>query len=545
MHKLNEKHLSPELFSTISFLPQKTRNLLGDSWAPVFYEEVFCQIDEEKFAVLYSDKPSRPNVPVNILVGLEIHKAGRGWSDAELIEHYNFDVQIRYSLGIHQLGEEDFAIRSLYHFRERMSKYYLKTGINLMESIFEDITDKQLEKLEINTGIQRMDSTQIASNIVNASRLQLCVEAIQRSHRMLDEEDKKLFEADYAPYLKGSAGQYIYRVKGKEENKKHLAQVGESIHTLLLKLEDRYADEDAYKILERIFEEHYRLVEENVEIKDPKEISSDSLQSLDDLEASYRTKRNEHHKGFVTNITETCDPENELQIITLVQVEPNNVDDDKMFADALPDLHERTDVERIYVDGGYGGKASDEIAEDLSIEVAASAIRGADPDPDKFHLADFDIEQDKKGELTKITCPNGQTVAVERARTTGRQGRFDPEVCEKCPFMANGRCPVKQQKRDPRPVISFTVPELRSAKRRKTHLALSKEEKNLRPAVEATMKSAKLPFPGGKLPVRGQFRVTYMMAGVGIHINMRRIWKYRLNKASKTWYRAKITSNAR
>jgi hypothetical protein len=31
-----------------------------------------------------SDLPSRPNVPVNVLIGLDALKAGYGWSDEEL-----------------------------------------------------------------------------------------------------------------------------------------------------------------------------------------------------------------------------------------------------------------------------------------------------------------------------------------------------------------------------------------------------------------------------------------------------------------------------
>lgn len=525
----NEKHLQRKLLSTITQLPEKQQKILEGSWSPTFYQEVFCRIDEEKFSVLYSDEPSRPNTPINILVGLEILKSGRGWSDEELIEHFYFDIQVRYAVGLDQLGDGDFAIRSLYYFRERMSGYYIETGINLMESVFEDITDAQIENLEIETKTQRMDSTQIASNIVNASRLRLLVEAVRRSYRMLSEKDKKMLDEEYSPYLKGSAGQYTYRVKGKEANQKHLEKVGASIHTLLSKLEKDYEEEEACQILERVFAEHFDVVEKAIKPKEPQEISSGSLQSLDDLEASYRTKRNQHYKGYVANIAETCDPENDLQIITKVQVEPNNVDDDQMLADALPDLHKRTGIEKAHVDGGYGGEASDEVAEDLSVEIVTTAIRGAKPNPNRFHLADFDIQQDEEGEPTKITCPHGQTVDVKRARATGRQGRFDSKICAECPFKESGRCPVKQQKRDPRPVISFTLKELRSAKRRKAYLAQTKDEKNLRAASEATMRSAKHPFPGGKLPVRGKFRITSMMISSAIHINMRRIWKYAMN----------------
>jgi hypothetical protein len=104
-------------------------------------------------------------VPVNLLVGLEILKEWRGWSDEELYEHFLFDLQVRYALGCDDLKEDNFDLRTLYYFRQRMSQYALKeNGENLMKVVFEHITDEQLKKLEVKTGMQRMDSTQIMSN---------------------------------------------------------------------------------------------------------------------------------------------------------------------------------------------------------------------------------------------------------------------------------------------------------------------------------------------------------------------------------------------
>ena len=514
------------MFSTVNQLPEKLRGELEASWAGIFYRGVFARIDEEVFSVLYSDKYSRPNVPINLLVGLEILKAGRGWSDDEMYEHFHFDIQVRYALGYSILGEGDFAIRSLYYFRERLSKHYLKTGINLLEVAFKDVTNTQITELAIRTKMQRMDSTQIASNIVNSTRLGLLVEGIQRTKRILSKEDLVHLKETYAPYSKGSSKQYSYRIKGKGANKKHLQKVGETMQYLLAELETDYAEEIPYQVLQRLFSEHFKLIEDEPKLKEKGEISSGTLQSVDDLEASYRTKAGKSFRGFVSNIAETCDPENDLQLITLVQVEANNVSDDEMLAEALPKLQERMEVETMRVDGGYGGEKSDPVAEELSVEIIQSAIRGQKVDAKKLHLADFDVELDDKGKPSKMTCPQGQKVDIQLARKNGWQARFNPKTCEACSFMKEGRCPVKKQKRDPRPVLSFRIKELRAAKRRKAYLLHKKDEGNLRAAAEATMRSAKHAFPAGKLPVRGRFRVTSMMIASVMHINMKRIWRY-------------------
>jgi len=538
MFKKNTKHLQPALISAASELPEKQLKLLKGSWANIFYQEFFIRIDEEIFAILYSDEPSRPNVPVNVMVGLEVLKAGLGWSDAELYENYCFNLQVRYALGYDRLGDGDFAIRTLYYFRERLSKYYLKTGGNLLEQVFEQITDAQIQELQVRTGMQRMDSTQIASNIVEASRLQLLVEAIQRVHRVLSETDQKRLAASFAAYIKGTAGHYTYRVKGKEAVQEHLRQVGETSYRLLAELKDAYASQKAYQVLERIFAENFNLVEGGVCPKENQELASSSLQSVDDLDASYRTKGNAHYKGYVANITETCDPENDLQLITKVQVAPNNVDDSQLLAEALPNLQDRTDLDTLMTDGGFGGEASDTALEGQDVKLIQTAIRGPKPDSHQFHLADFDIVFDPQETPTDIICPYGQKVPITPGRTTGLQARFDLEICSACPFHQEERCRAKPQKRDRRFLLAFTPKQVRAAQRRKDFLVYKDTGQNLRAAVEATVRSVKHPFPAGKLPVRGQFRMTSMVIASAIHVNVRRIWRYLVDQIFSSLFSA-------
>jgi hypothetical protein len=467
---------------------------------------------------------------VNVLVGLEALKAGFGWSDQELYENYCYDLQVRYALGYDRLGDGDFEIRSLYYFRERLSKYNAEKSVNLLEKAFEHITDAQIVDLKVRTGMQRMDSTQIASNIVSASRLRLLVEAVQRVERILSEADQARLSETFAPYIKDSAGHYTYRVKGKEAQQEHLQKIGQTIHALLQELKSAYAAELAYQVLERIFAENFNLLESGPCAKENTEITSSCLQSVDDLEATYRTKGTGHYKGYVANITETCDPENEIQLITKVQVAPNNVDDGQLLAEALPNLKERTALETMITDGGYGGDVSDDALQKQEVTLIQTAIKGAQPSADKFSLSDFVIEQNEKGNPNFLTCPQGHSVPVLAGRTTGWQVRFDPELCSKCPFQPDGRCRTKPQKRNPRYLLTFTTHEMRAAQRRKTYLAHQDHSHNLRSAVEATVRSVKHPFPAGKLPVRGQFRVTCMAIASAATTNVRRIQRYLISK---------------
>ena len=199
MYKANKHHLQPLLISNINDLPEKHRKRLEQSWAGTFYQETFCRIPEDLFRVLYADLPSRPNVPVNVLVSLDLLKAQFGWSDEELYNHFIFDMQVRYALGYRDLKEGDFEIRTLYYFRRHLADHFLKTGENLLQIAFEQMTDQQACAHKVNLRVQRMDSTQIMSNIVDASRLQLLVEVIQRLVRVLSVAEQERYAELLAP----------------------------------------------------------------------------------------------------------------------------------------------------------------------------------------------------------------------------------------------------------------------------------------------------------------------------------------------------------
>lgn len=249
-----------------------------------------------------------------------------------------------------------------------------------------------------------MDSTLIASNIREMTRLQLLVEVLQRVHRVLNDEDQQLYAEAFAPYLKGSSGQYIYHLKAGDVAE-HLQGLGELMAQLTDELAARYGDEPAYQVLQRVFQEHFQLDEAALRPKAGKELKASSLQSPDDWEASYRQKRGKEYKGYVANVTEPCNPENELQLIVKVQTEPNNTDDAAMLNEALPELKERTDVEEMHTDGGYNSPAVDETMRELGIDQIQTAIRGRKPSTEKLNLDDFAWELDDEGRPQAVVCP--------------------------------------------------------------------------------------------------------------------------------------------
>ena len=68
-------------------LTAREKKALDNSWAKIFADEIFPNIDEERFSVLYSSKASRPNAPVNVIIGALIIKELFDYSDDEIVEN--------------------------------------------------------------------------------------------------------------------------------------------------------------------------------------------------------------------------------------------------------------------------------------------------------------------------------------------------------------------------------------------------------------------------------------------------------------------------
>lgn len=522
MFRKNDDHLQQPLFSDLDALPPKLKTRLENSWAGTFYQEIFVRLDERPFAELYADTASRPNIPVNVLVGLEILKAGFGWSDEEMYEQFCFNLQVRYALGYRQLNTGQFELRTMYNFRRRLREHQEQTGQELLSQAFEQITDEQVVALEVQTGQLRMDSSQVSSNIRQVSRLQMLVTVLQRLQRDLRQTDQALYEAELGPYLKGSPGQYVYHLKpGSYEQ--HLNQIGQLMYRLVTELASTYADEASYQMLVRVFQEHFRV--EEAEDDDPdggqvqpyqgSELQAASLQSVDDPEATYRCKAGVGYRGYVVNLTETCHPDNEVQLITNIQTEPNVTDDATLLAEALPDLKARTEVTELYTDGGYNSPETvDPVLKEQEVELVQTAIRGRQPDPAKLNLADYQWELDPDGHPQRLTAPNGQQAEVEPGQAPNRFiARFtEPPQ------------PVTPSAKPPPPaVLYFSQAQFELALRRQRTAQQRASGHNPRAAVEATIGAIKRPFANDKLPVRGRYRVHTMLLGSGLMVNLRRI----------------------
>lgn len=258
-----------------------------------FFQLIFSKIKEENFACLYSDHVlSSPNSPVNRLLSALIIQHHRNWSFLELESQLNFNIEIRVALGLTDFTSTPFSMRTLFNFKNRLHAYQQQTGIDLIKNLFDDLTKDQLKELKVKTGIQRGDTVMLNSNIASYSRLSLLVEILNRLYLSLSLEDQKRYQVWFSPYLKGGE-KYAYEVKSKE-NQSHLEQLATIYYSIALMLKADYEQTPVFQLFERAYHDHFKIVEQDsatiVEVRPPKELGCDTLQSPDDIEATFKKK---------------------------------------------------------------------------------------------------------------------------------------------------------------------------------------------------------------------------------------------------------------
>ena len=479
-----------------------------------FYRFVFCQINETDFSVLYSDSCSRPNAPVNSLISSIILMYRNNWTTEELFDRIDFDLLIRTALGLDTLEDTPFCPATFFNFQNRLLSHFVSTGENLIEGVFDSLTKEQLKKLKIKTDIQRSDSFMAMSNIRSYSRTQLLIEMLIRLHRVLSDEDKLRFKELLDPFTKQSSGQYIYNLQRSSipYEQEKLAQL---YHKLYEALKNSYKDIEVFSVFERVYTEHFTIVDNKITVKPSKELNGSTLQSPDDIDATYRKKRNRHYKGQSVNVTETANPDNELNLITDVAVYSNDTDDSKILNERLEPIAEKTpDLKELHTDGAYGSEDNDRKMEKLKITHVQTAVRGRKAE------VSMEIEEVSEDQYT-VKCPH-QSVNSQKTKMR-HKACFDLEICRQCPL--SNSCPAKEQSN--KRTYYFDRSDYLLGKRNRNIRSLPPERRKIRPNVEATVKEFTKPFNHkGKLRVRGLFKTMVYAHAMAISINFGRVWRH-------------------
>lgn len=255
--------------------------------------------------------------------------------------------------------------------------------------------------------------------------------------------------------------------------------------------------------------------QDRVELTDPADIGSDSLQNPHDEEATYRKKNDEHHHGYKSNWAETCGEDNPFRVITDVQVDTNNTEDTEFLDDVVEKLAEETGLADLLTDGGYQGEETERTSGEAGVRQHFSGIKGRRPDPEKVSLAEAWFAGHEL-----VACPQGYTPSVQEYTSENERywGRMDKAICENCPHKDTCFVDEKQEFYS----YGFYARELEVARHRAKLADPEKEEfLNQRAGAESMINEVSQKS-GGRTKFTGKIKVKNASIATAIGRNLKR-----------------------
>ena len=509
------------MFDSFNLLTEREQKALVKSWAKVFAEEIFPTIDEERFSVLYSaDKASRPNTPVNIIIGALILKELLNLSDDEVVENLMLDFRFRYALHTTSFDEQPLSDKSLSRFRQRCYDYEVLTGIDLYHGCVTELAEKTAKLMGLDGRIRRMDSLMVEANIRKLSRMELLYRCVSKMVLYLNKNGMKdrIFPMDH--YCDpDDFNRFIYHSRSTDTDVR-IAILLRDADILLEKCKD-LEDVTEYQLLVRCISEQTVVEDDHRRLKTKADgaMNSDIMQSPVDPDATFREKAGKEHRGYTANIEETVGQNG--SVVTDYQFEQNNVSDSAMLKDHLEKMNEQSEETILIADGAYSGTDNSDLASSKNVKLITTDLTGKDVD---IVMGAFEFNDDG---TEVLSCPAGnKPKSCTYIKQTGVcQASFAKDVCEHCPYRIH--CHPKTYKRVCKVKVSK---KMRERARMKANMN-TEEFKNygrLRNGVETVPSILKNVYDVNKMRVHGKLRCKFFFGCKIAALNFRKLFRYRM-----------------
>lgn len=485
------------LTDSIFNLTEREKKFLEKSWAKPFAEKIFPAIHEEDFAVLYSNKASRPNTPVNVIVGALILKEALGVTDDEMVQGLMFDIRYQYALHTTSFEEQPLSDRTLSRFRARCLAYETETGIDLIHMCITGLAKEISGFMGITPNMQRMDSLMIAANIRNLSLLELFYTCVANLVRVMDRRGIKIPDGQRHYIEKEDENRFIYHNREKNAVERTVMVMHEA-EKLLELCGGGLDDTSEYQLLIRLLREQTTFDDDGsrrLRNKKEKEDPSKALMNPADPEATFRRKGGAKHIGYVGNVTETVGENG--SVVTDYAYEQNIYSDSHFIQDYLSGqpIHEAPVM--LVADGGYGGEKNVAAAKGHQIKLVTTNFTGKKP-------ADIFAEFLFNAEGTELLeCINGKHPIYTHydERNDRCNAHFSLSECQNCPC---------QKECNPRMLKGYALRELSwKAVNRAKQLRFMKTEQfhelvHFRNGVESIPSLLRRRYKVDKIPAHGK-----------------------------------------
>lgn len=516
---------------------------LAKTWAWQFREQCLPRIDEEAFASAYCPDNGRPNTPIRVLVGLLVLKDIFDYTDEEALDAAAFDVRWQTALGL----TDDIPVpcqKTLHNFRARLAQEARA------EQLFARTTDMLLDLLGISPARQRLDSTQICSNIALLSRLSRFCEThrllLHRLARFAPDALAQITDAVQRRYVRADGRDTSYEDARSTEGRRRLAVCARDCWRLVEALRGVTLPPpaaEAYALVTRLLDEQCLLLEEPatpqaddadtaeapvpVRLREKGEVAAGGLQTPHDPEATYGHKGT----GYTVTLCETVGNGETPELITHLVLTDARASDQLQTLPTVDALQERGCApQELLADTSFGSTENLLGCQERGVTLIAP-VPGGTPSPDAPVILVACLP-----DAPPTACSCG--VAAERTERTSTEPHagylvtFTASACAGCPYGAV--CPTVVQADGSR---RFRVSELNAVNTLRRYRETTppfKESYRWRSGIEGTNSECKRAHGLGRLRVRGKTRVRVAVYLKGLACNIKRALHHWVRQAANT-----------
>jgi len=482
-------------------LTERARQRLLDDWPGVFRHVILELMPVGELGSHLHATMGRPSKELYSMAGLILLMEMKNWTKQEAVIEYCFNMAVHYALNLEPVAQ-NLSVRSL-------ERYILKYETeDLAAKVMHEVSMELVKILGLKVDQQRLDSTHIFSNMAEFGRTRLMGVAIKRFLAKVTQYDTKGYESleeslrqRYVPsvhHLFGDTG------KDKESRRLLRQQVAEDMLALIERFDDHplHMNRDTYKAMKRIFYEQCEVQEEKVIVKEKP--GGNVIQNPSDADA---TRDGHKGPGYQVQLSETSNPDNEIQVITSALPQTAVEPDPEALVPVLDDL-KQSDLlpEQLLVDASYSSDENVErAANEYDVELVGPVPSGSVTEEKAYSLNVDDFIIDEETEKV-LQCPaeHKPTSSVHDPKTGKTRTVMPESACCDCEYQTE--CPVNKG----RDGYSFdhTAKSRRTAGRRREEATDAfRERYNRRSGIEATNSGLKRRTGLGQLRVRGAPRV--------------------------------------
>jgi len=511
--------------------------LLEKSWAGTFRHHILPNLPVDLVKQHYSNSIGRNTKELYAIMGVVVFQECFDLTDNETIEELAFNQQWHYALDCFEEKDQITSLRTLWTMRKYISEE------KMADSIFALSTDEMIKALGIDISKQRLDSVHVYSNMAKIGRIRILLRSILKFLKNLKKKDSILYNSILTEelkknYLKKNADSCFSQIKPSSRDR-NLQSLAEDMYSLIKSFQNnkKVSRMNSFKLLCRVFNEQCTADNQEVKVRKPKEVPSDSIQNPSDEDAGF-----DGHKGqgYQSQLMETYQTEAEKNacnhpkpdMITYSETESADKHDSYALEPAIKEVTERGHrCDELLADAAYGGTKNTEKAAEYGVKLISPTLGRTS---EKRHES-FEYNHDNY-EVT--SCPAGNKPDELKHNKASITAIWYPSTCEDCPLASE--CPTKECKKGRKHY--YTISSMKCHFRREYEKSKSfKDQYRYRSGIEAT-NSRFISMTGGR---RSRYRclekMRFSQKLKALAINMFRVAKY-LRELPESVYFSKLKS---